>query len=121
MLDRIDTYTLDIVAPSPDITEVALDLDPLPRGTDVTATISLSLVRTVFGDNRSDPKFAANAYITEWTVYNPDGTESNWLPGTVDFTRNGTSVKNCARMRFVLTGIQVVAVAQINIFRFIGD
>ena len=120
MLDRIDTYWIEVVAPLP-LTTFELTLDPLPRGTDVTATIALSQVRTVFAQNGSDPKFAVDAYITGWTVYNPDGTESDWLPGTVTFTRNGVSVKNCARMTFVLLGTQVAAIAQVNVFRFLGN
>src|SRR5437763_12014592 len=97
MLNRIDGYWILIIAPSFFVQRFTLD--PLPAGTNVYATISLSDVNTLFAANDPDPKFATTAFVESWTFYRPDGTESEPQVG-MGFTQNAVAVDNCARITF---------------------
>jgi hypothetical protein len=122
MLKRIEGYWMAIVAPS--FSVQAFTLDPLPRGTNIYASISLSNVVNFLGFRDDTPpdrrgEFAADAYVESWTFYNSDGTESlPQFPPPVrsSSTQNAVMVENCARIKFVLYGFQVNAIAQVNIF-----
>jgi len=116
MVSRIDGYWMEVIAPIFFFQEFTLD--PLPPGTNVYASISLSDVNTLFAGNTPDPTFVATAYIESWTFYQPDGTESDPQTGNLLFNQNAVWVENCARIKFALFRERVVASAQINVFTF---
>jgi hypothetical protein len=89
---------------------------PLPPGTNVFATISLSEVNTLFSGHSPDPTFAVNAQITYFTFYRPDGTESE--SELLPFGQNAVGIENCARIVFDLFAQRAAAMAQINVFLF---
>ena len=115
MLNDVEGFFMEVIANTSVIQE--FDLGPLPPGTDVYATISLSHLNTTFSSKSDESTFAATAYVESWTVYNPDGTESARAP-ELHFAQNAVAVFNCARIKFVLAGKAVAAVAQINAFTF---
>ncbi len=86
-----------------------------PQGTTVHATIALSWVDTLFADNAPDPTFSAAGFIESWTVYLPDGTQSQPITGG-DFTQNAARVENCASITFWLAVERVAAMAQVNVY-----
>jgi hypothetical protein len=86
-----------------------------PPGTNVYANISLSQVNTSFADN---PKFNAEAFISSWTFFQADGTESAPQGGIGKFTNSAIRMDDCASIVFTLAGTGVTAIAQINVFRF---
>jgi len=125
MLKRIEGYWMEIIASNGAF--LRLTIDPLPRGTNIYASISLSTVGNYPGFEADRPyeraEFAAAAFVQTWTVYKPDGTESEpqFDPQVLKrdrniFTQNTLMIENCARITFALYGIQVNAIAQINIF-----
>jgi hypothetical protein len=113
MLKRIDGFWISIIASSFFVQRSTLD--PFPPGTNVYANISLSSVNTLFASNAPDPKFAAIAFVESWTVYNPDGTQSQPQAG-MGFNQNAIFIENCATITFVLFGERVAALAQIDVF-----
>lgn len=114
MLTTVTGYWLEIIAGA-NFFLIEFTLDPLPPGTNVYANIALSDVFNYFGDNVTDPKFVATAYIESWTFYRDDGTESAPQLG-MGFNQNAVAVNNCARITFALVGVQVSATAQVNVF-----
>ena len=113
MLNGIDGYWMSVIAP--EFFFQSFTLDPLPRGTNVYANVSLSSVNTLFEADDPDPKFSIEAYIVSWTFYQADGTESEPQVG-MGFNQNAVFVQNCARITFALAGQRVAADAQINVF-----
>jgi hypothetical protein len=111
----IDGYWISVIAPIDNLIEFTTD--PLPIGTNVWTTISLSEVDTLFYNNSPDPTFAITAFINWWTVYNPDGSESGQQSGT-GFTQNAAWIENCARISYILFGERVAGMAQVNVWRF---
>lgn len=124
MLNRIDGYWMDLIAPGPGekvflaTVPIFFTISPFPPGTNVYASISLSEISTSFGGSDPDPKFSVVAKIISWSVYQPDGTESQPQPGGMEIIQNAVGVENCARITFMLAGDRVAASAQINIFSF---
>ena len=114
MLKRIDGYWMKVVMPSRGLFFLHFTIDPLPPGTNVYASISLSDINTDFFGNDADPKFSATAVIESWTSYLPDGTQSDSQSGQGD-VQNAVWIENCATIKFVLFGERVAAIAQINI------
>jgi hypothetical protein len=90
----------------------------LPPGSNVYATISLSSqnIKEVSG-SKIPPSFVM-AIISEWTVYQPDGSQSKPITNDYEFTQNAISVRNCASMTFTLHTSSCDAIAQINMFFF---
>jgi hypothetical protein len=113
MLKRIDGYWMSAIAPGGVV--LRLTLDPLPPGTNVYASISLSAVSTMFVS--PDPPFWCVASVESWTFYMADGTESAPQTGMGDH-QNAVAVDNCARITFALVALQAYAIAQVNIFTF---
>jgi len=91
---------------------------PLPPGTNVYATIALSEYQllTPRDDTRPSSIFA---YISSWTVYEPDGTISGLIPADQGQNQTAAGIQNCATITFLLA-VQNGAGggAQINIFTF---
>jgi hypothetical protein len=79
MVKSIEGYWMSIVAPGFFVQRFTLG--PLPPGTNLYASISLSDVNTLFAANQPDPKFATTAFVESWTFYKPDGTESGLQVG----------------------------------------
>jgi hypothetical protein len=113
MLNRIEGYYMRVLSYGPKVTQV-FSLPPLPRGTNVYATISLSWFES-FAPPR-EPFGRADAHIGSWSIYGPDGEEQK--PTSGYFFQNALGLENCASINFVLTGINIEATAQINIMRF---
>lgn len=112
MLNTLDPYWIETIAPIFAIQ--TLTLGPFPPGTNITATISLSFVDTLFADNSPDPTFAISAFIESWTFYQPDGTIGSG--GGIDFTQNELILDNCETVTFWLGAERVAAIAQINVY-----
>ena len=88
---------------------------PLPPGRTVFASIALSSCET---QDTADPS-SATAWITQWTVYNPDGTQSGPIRPAIDeLDQNSVRVDNCATITFVLFAVNATARAQITVFVF---
>jgi hypothetical protein len=86
-------------------------------GTNVFANISLSQINTLFEGKLPDPTFVAVAFVSWWTFYLPDGTESGPQNGS-GFEQNAVGIQNVARINFTLFAERTWAIAQINIFEF---
>ncbi|HCW08373.1 MAG TPA: hypothetical protein DGG95_13515 [Cytophagales bacterium] len=117
MLDIIGSYWIQVSAPGR-LFPIDFTIDPLPQGTNVYATISLSAFNTGFPINDPDPtqKSAAIAKILSHTIY-VEGKETGRIP-VQDNPANGLFIYNCARITFQLSGQYISAKALINIFRF---
>jgi hypothetical protein len=89
----------------------------LPPGTDVYASIALSEQNNVFLNESPLPAAAAVAWIASWTVYNPDGSQSDPIV-TDDSNRNVVGIENCASITFGLFIESCEAVAQVSVFEF---
>lgn len=114
MLNRIDGYWIETISAFGALQ--TFTIAPLPPGTNVYATISLSFLDTLFQGNGPDPTFAAMAFIESWTVYQPDGTQSG--PQTEPEIHNAKGIENCATITFGLSAERARAMAQINVFSF---
>jgi hypothetical protein len=114
MLTTVTGFWLRIIARSSFVSQ-EFTLGPLPPGTNVYANISLNELNTYFDTDTTNSKFSATGYIPFWTHYREDGTESDQIE-SMGFNQNAVQVNNCARIWFVLEGIQVAASAQVNIF-----
>ena len=102
---------------SPGFFVLPFTLDRLPPGTNVYASIGLSQVNTSFAANAPDPHFSAEAWISSFTVYLTDGSES--APQTPDsplFFLNSIFIQNCATITFELAVNRADAIAQITVF-----
>lgn len=108
----IQGFFIDVVAPIEGMIEFTTD--PFPPGTNVFASISLSFLDTLFEGKIPDPTFAAAAFVNWWTVYLPDGSESQQQPGS-GFNQNAAGIQNVARINFVLFAERAWAIAQINV------
>jgi hypothetical protein len=112
MVRDIRLYFASIIAPGFHVVRVTSD--PLPQGTNVLTTVSLSQVNTVFSGNPPDPKFVITAWIEAWTTYTSAGTESALQRG--QFGDNVRFINNCARITYALAGERVAGRAQMTIF-----
>jgi hypothetical protein len=106
-------YWLRIIAPT-NLLVQELTLGPFPPGTNIYANISLNELNTYFMPTETAPKFVAVGYISSWSTYLEDGTESEYE--AMGFNQNAVEVYNCARISFVLEGVYVVASALVNVF-----
>ena len=117
MLQSIEGYDITVTTPSGmalSFTYPGFD-GPLPPGRTVFASIALSACEP---RDTTDPT-AATAWITQWTVYNPDGTQSGPIGPAIDeLDQNSVGVDNCATITFVLYGQNTTARAQITVFVF---
>jgi len=116
MLQSIEGYYITVTTPS----FMALSFTypgsggPLPPGRTVFASIALSSCAP-----RDTNGVAVGAWITQWTVYNPDGTQSAPIALTIDQPdQNSVRVDNCATITFVLFAVNATARAQITVFVF---
>jgi hypothetical protein len=116
MLKTVTGYWLRIIARS-NFVGIDFTSDPFPPGTNVYANITLNELNTYFYADSTNPKFSATGYITYWTYYREDGTESEPQQPR-GLTQNAIAINNCARINFALEGIGVVTTAQVNIFTF---
>jgi hypothetical protein len=115
MLKRIEGFWMSIIAPG--VFVQRFTLDPLPRGTNVYASICLSEVNTMATESDPNAKFIATAAVESWTFYRPDGTKS-YPPSSGMAIQNAIAVENCATITFALVGWRVAATAQINLMFF---
>jgi hypothetical protein len=116
MLQRIEAYYIFASSPNTGYYQEFIypHEGPLPPGRVVYASIGLSTFsRSPSGGQGIDP--SAIASIWDWTVYNPDGTQST---SRGDITTNGLGLNNCARISFALQVDNAVALAQITVFEF---
>ena len=123
MLQSIEGYYIAVTTSRVAITTPAYktisftypDGGPLPPGRTVFASIALSSCET---QDTADPS-SATAWITQWTVYNPDGTQSGPIRPAIDeLDQNSVRVDNCATITFVLFAVNATARAQITVFVF---
>ena len=123
MLQSIEGYYIAVTTSRVAITTPAYktisftypDGGPLPPGRTVFASIALSSCET---QDTADPSYAT-AWITHWTVYNPDGTQSGPIRPAIDeLDQNSVRVDNCATITFVLVASNATARAQITVFVF---
>ena len=123
MLQSIEGYYIAVTTSRVAITTPAYktisftypDGGPLPPGRTVFASIALSSCET---QDTADPS-SATAWITQWTVYNPDGTQSGPIGPAIDeLDQNSVRVDNCATITFVLFAVNATARAQITVFVF---
>jgi len=117
MAQRIDGYWMDVYAPGNFFLE-QLTIPPLPPGTNVFASISLSEVNTLFDRNDPNPKFSTSAHVDSYTTYLPDGSISPPQAAPLSTLQNGIFIENCATITFGLSGTRVAATAQVTIFSF---
>jgi hypothetical protein len=87
----------------------------LPPGTNVYATTSLSHINTLFFGNSPDPTFAGTAFISSWTVYEQDGTQSGEI-SPPDFFTPAVRIDNCATVTFSVFVERAWAYALLNVF-----
>lgn len=122
MLQSIEGYYIAVTTSRVAITTPAYktisftypDGGPLPPGRTVFASIALSSCAP-----RDTNGVAVGAWITQWTVYNPDGTQSAPIALTIDQPdQNSVRVDNCATITFVLVASNATARAQITVFVF---
>jgi len=123
MLQSIEGYYIAVTTSRVAITTPAYktisftypDGGPLPPGRTVFASIALSSCET---QDTADPS-SATAWITQWTVYNPDGTQSGPIRPAIDeLDQNSVRVDNCATITFILFAQNATARAQITVFVF---
>ena len=114
MVKDVRVAQLNIIAPS--FFVIRNTINPLPRGTNVWTTISLSQVNTLFSGVLPDPKFVITAWIESWTTYTLAGTES--APQRGAFGDNVRAINDCARITYALAGERVAGWAQATIFMF---
>jgi hypothetical protein len=116
MLTSVDGFWLRIIAPT-DFVLQELTLGPFPPGTNIYANISLNEINTYFTEftgGSTDPKFVATSWISSWTTWLENGTESEHEG--MGFNQNAVLVPNCAHITFAITGLRVVATALVNLF-----
>ena len=122
MLQSIEGYYIAVTTSRVAITTPAYktisctypDGGPLPPGRTVFASIALSSCAP-----RDTNGVAVGAWITQWTVYNPDGTQSGPIGPAIDeLDQNSVRVDNCATITFVLFAVNATARAQITVFVF---
>ena len=122
MLQSIEGYYIAVTTSRVAITTPAYktisftypDGGPLPPGRTVFASIALSSCAP-----RDTNGVAVGAWITQWTDYNPDGTQSAPIALTIDQPdQNSVRVDNCATITFVLVASNATARAQITVFVF---
>jgi hypothetical protein len=122
MLNSAEGFTMQAISPFDAL--INTTIGPFPPGTNVYASISLSMLDTLYSKSPDlyspDPTFAATAFIDSWTVYLPNGRQSRPQSGGVypDFTQNSAVINNCATVTFALFVKRVWAIAQINAFTF---
>jgi hypothetical protein len=109
---RIDGYWIEAIGNG--FGSVRFTLPPFPPGTNVYATISLSMVADVFSDKEPDPTFDASAFIADWTFYKADGTIGSDVGN--GFSQNAVGIENCETISFNVTAERAVVYAQINVF-----
>ncbi len=115
MLKRIDSFFINVVAPS--FFQIAFDRQ-FPPGTDIHATISLSFVsNSLLALNRPDPHWDVRAIVQSWSIHLTGGGEGPRVFPT-NTLQNAVSISNCARITFQLGAEKAAATAQINIYTF---
>lgn len=117
MLNSAEGFTMQAISPFDALNNTTIG--PFPPGTNVYASISLSMLDTLYS-NSPDPTFAATAFIDSWTVYLPNGRQSRPQSGGVypDFTQNSAVINNCATVTLALFVKRVWAIAQISALTF---
>jgi hypothetical protein len=85
MLQAVEGYYLSASTSGPGMFIHQYTHGPLPPGTNVYATISLSSYNNQYRPRHPDPTGAAIAFIDSWTVYQENGTQSAPIRGN-DFT-----------------------------------
>jgi hypothetical protein len=111
-MNLLDHYYLSMISPFGNFFDHIAG--PFPQGTSVYASISLSLIDTLFSGNIPDPTFAVVAEIAWFTTYLPDGTESPQQEG--DFGQDILIADNVARIGFRLFAERAWAIAHMNVF-----
>jgi hypothetical protein len=121
MLNIISNYWIEAISPSNEVL-ITFTIPPLPPGTNVYTTISLSHIDTAaFGPaftGNNDATFIADALIDHWTVYEKGGKQSGPIYGTYsgDPTKNAVWIDNCATITFWVSAERAEVIAQVSIF-----